>query len=206
MPQPDVIVYYDYLCPYAWRGAELAELVATELDLEFQWRLFSLVQSNSKDPAFQIWNEKLDHQDPTGTSGLLPFLASLAARRQGTLLENKFRLNLQRLRFAEHRSYDCDAMHEAAEGAGLDLSRFRADLADPELRTQLAQEHHEASQLNVFGTPTFRFLDSGATAYLRMRELPRDQAEAVDLFVRYRSLLVDYPWLETVKRPRNGGN
>ncbi len=206
MPQPDVIVYYDYLCPYAWRGAELAELVAAELNLEFRWRLFSLVQNNRKEPSFQIWNEKLDHEDPTGTSGLLPFLASLAARRQGGQAEDAFRLILQRLRFTEHRAFSCETMNEAAERAGLDLDRFRADLDDPELRTVLAQEHHEAEQQNVFGTPTFRFTDSGATSYLRLRELPRDQAEAVDLFGRYRSLLTDYPWLETMKRPRVAGN
>jgi len=206
MPTPDVIVYYDYLCPFAWRGAELAGLVASELGLDFRWRLFSLVQSNSKDPGFQIWNEKIDHEDPTGSGGLLPFLASLAARRQGLDAENVFRLNLQRERFTGHRAFSCELMLEVADRSGLDLQRFRADLGDPELRTQLAQEHHEAEQLNVFGTPTFRFLDSGATAYLRIRELPRDSEEAVDLFDRYRSLLTDYPWLETVKRPRNGGN
>ena len=88
----------------------------------------------------------------------------------------------------------------------LDLARFESDLDDPELRTQLAQEHHQAGQLHVFGTPTFRFMDSGDTAYLRIRELPRDPALMVDLFERYRSLLTDYPYLETVKRPRNGGN
>lgn len=206
MPDPDVIVYYDYLCPFAWRGAELAELVREDLGLTFSWRLFSLVQSNRTDPDYQIWNEKLDHDDPTGTRGLLPFLASLAARRQGKDSEDAFRLQLQRARFRDHSAYSCMTVNEAATAAGLDLAKFSADLDDPELRTQLAQEHHEAENLNVFGTPTFRFPGSGDVAYLRIRELPRDRAEAVDLFERYRTLLSDYPWLETVKRPRNGGN
>lgn len=201
-----VIVYFDYLCPYAWRGAELAELVTGHTDFTFEWRLFSLVQSNSTDPGFQIWNEPLDSADPSGSRGLLPFLASLAARRQGREAEDSFRLALQRARFQEHGTYGLDGIMEAAAAGGLDLPRFRNDLDDPELRTQLAQEHHEAACGNVFGTPTFRFTDTGDTAYLRLRELPRDAAEAVELFERYRSLLSDYPYLETVKRPRNGGN
>lgn len=204
--RPDVIVYFDYLCPYAWRGAELAELVAEETGLRFEWRLFSLVQSNSTDPGYQIWNDRLDGADPSGGRGLLPFLASLAARRQGRELEDAFRLALQRARFQEHRTYGLPDIIAAAEASGLDTARFRDDLDDPELRTQLAQEHHTAVCGNVFGTPTFLFTDTGDSAYLRLKELPRSAGEAVELFSRYRSLLSDYPYLETVKRPRNGSN
>lgn len=204
--QPDVIVYFDYLCPFAWRGAELARMVNAETGVTFEWRLFSLVQSNSREAGFQIWNDRLDSQDPSGTGGLLPFLASLAARRQGRDAEDAFRLALQRARYVEHQSFSCEVIQAVAETTGLDMVQFATDLKDPELRTILAQEHHQAGQLNIFGTPTFRFTDTGATAYLRIRELPLDAAEAVDLFSRYRSLLQDYPYLETVKRPRNGGN
>lgn len=203
---PDVTVYFDYLCPFAWRGAELADTVARETGLTFEWRLFSLIQNNSKEPGFQIWNDRLDEEDPSGTGGLLPFLASLAARCQGRELEDAFRLGLMRARHAEHQAFSRQVILRVAEASGLDLARFESDLDDPELRTQLAQEHHQAGQLHVFGTPTFRFMDSGDTAYLRIRELPRDPALMVDLFERYRSLLTDYPYLETVKRPRNGGN
>lgn len=204
--QPDVIVYFDYLCPYAWRGAELVEMVAEETGLEFRWHHFSLVQSNSKEPGFQIWNDRLDSGDPSGTGGLLPFLASLAARRQGEKAGSAFRLGLQRARHMEHQSFSMETIESVASQCGLDPEQFRSDLNDPELRTELAQEHHHAEQLNIFGTPTFRFCQTGDTAYLRLRELPLNRTEAVDLFMKYRSILSDYPYLETVKRPRNGTN
>ena len=204
--QSDVTVYFDYLCPYAWRGAELAEIVAGHTGLTFEWRLFSLVQNNSKEPGFQIWNDRLDAQDPSGTGGLLPFLASLAARRQGGQQEDAFRLLLQRTRHVEHQPFSHQVIMGVAESSGLDLARFESDLEDSELRTILAQEHHQAEKLNIFGTPTFRFADSGSTAYLRIRELPLHEQEALDLFERYRSLLADYPYLETVKRPRSASN
>lgn len=204
--QPDVIVYFDYLCPYAWRGAELAEMVTAETGLSFSWRLFSLMQSNSKDPSFQIWNDRLDFEDPSGSGGLLPFLATLAARCQGDETESAFRLALQRSRHQDHQSFSFENIVTVAEQAGLDADRFRSELDNPELRTRLSQEHHQAEQLNVFGTPTFRFTDTDDTAYLRLRQLPRDPAEAVELFSRFRSMLADYPYIETVKRPRSSGN
>ena len=204
--QPDVIVYFDYLCPYAWRGAELVEMVSEETGLKFEWRQFSLMQNNSKEPDFQIWNDRLDASDPSGTGGLLPFLAGLAARRQGCAAGDSFRLGLQRARHMDHRSFSHETILKVAAECGLDVERFSSDLNDPELRTELAQEHYQAEQLNIFGTPTFRFCETGDTAYLRIKELPRDRSEAVELFMKYRSLLTDYPYVETVKRPRNGGN
>jgi len=45
-------------------------------------------------------------------------------------------------------------------------------------------------------------LPGGETAYLRIRELPAGQDEALELFRDYRHLLESYPYLETVRRPR----
>lgn len=216
-----VIVYFDYLCPFAWRGAEVALTVAEALELRFDWRHFSLYQSNhdrsrqdrngadgsprGDADGWQLWNERIDPDDPMGCKGLLPFLASCAARRQGEVPYDAFRLELLRARHAERRPLSLDTIREVAGCAGLHLPRFESDLADPEARTRLAQDHHRAIALDVFGTPTFHF-DGGHLAYFRIRELPRDEDEALRLFCDYRAVLERYPYLETVKRPRARGN
>jgi predicted DsbA family dithiol-disulfide isomerase len=200
--QQKVSVYFDYLCPFAWRGAELARQVQSELEIDFEWQHFSLYQNNSSDKAFQLWNEKLDPADTTGTKGLLPFLASGAARLQGEELFSNFQLALLRARHLDHQPFSLGTVFGVAEESGLNLEDFERDLDDPELRTQLAQDHHRAVNLEVFGTPTFLFHDSGAMSYLRIRELPRSASEAVGLFTDFRKLLVDYPYLETIRRPR----
>lgn len=205
MPR-QVVAYFDYLCPFAWRGAEVAEFAAAGLDLSFDWRHFSLVQANSKEPDFQIWNEKLSPEDPSGNGGLLPFLASSAARRQGCAVYDAFRLELLRARHRDHLPFTTGTIMTVAVRVGMDAERFESDLRDPELRTQLAQEHYQARKLYVFGTPTFHFCDTGDVSYFRIRELPGSRDEAVALFERFHSLLADYPYLETVKRPRNNGN
>jgi predicted DsbA family dithiol-disulfide isomerase len=206
MPSETVTVFFDYLCPFAWRAAELAERVAAPLDLRFAWSHFSLYQSNH--PAgdgWQLWNQRVDPNDPTGGKGLLAFLASTAARRQGPEAFDAFRLALLRARHRDHRPLDRPTVVDVAAGAGLHMACFERELADPEGRTQLAKEHHEAAALHVFGTPTLRF-PSGDTAYLRLKQLPEDGEASLELFRRVRAMLADYPYLETLKRPRHAGN
>lgn len=201
-----MIVYFDYLCPFAWRASELAEMIAEPLGLVFEWRHFSLYQSNyGGGDGWQLWNDRLDEQSESGHKGLLPFLASCAARKQGRSEHDAFRRTLLRARHCDHRPYARDTVLEVAVAAGLELPRFLSDLADPEARTTLAHEHYRAKALDIFGTPTFQF-ESGHIAYFRFRLLPRDPAEGVRLFSDCRRFLETYPYVETVKRPRARGN
>lgn len=197
-----VTVYFDYLCPFAWRAAELAEVVAQELGITFAWRHFSLYQSNYQgDRHWQLWNDPIDFHDENGTKGLLPFLASCAARRQGEEAYHAFRLATLRARHQHCRPLTLKTVRDAAAAAELHLPSFEQDLGNPESRTLLAREHHQASNLDVFGTPTFHF-SSGHLAYFRIARLPASAREAVELFVNYQHLLETYPYLETIKRPR----
>jgi predicted DsbA family dithiol-disulfide isomerase len=201
-----VTVYFDYLCPYAWHAAELADRVAQPLSTRFAWRHVSLYQLNHRDgDGWQLWNERIDPDDDTGSRGLLPFLASLAARRQGDERHDAFRLSLLRFRHRDLRPLRRATVLEAAEEAQLHLACFERDLADPEIRTALAREHHRAVAARVFGTPTFLF-PSGDVAYVRLRGVPEDEAAAVELYRRVTGMLHDYPYLETIKRPRARGN
>lgn len=201
-----VTVYFDYLCPFAWRGAEVADIVTRELGIHFVWRHFSLYQSNYHGGEhWQVWNETIDPKDESGTKGLLPFLASCAARRQGEEAYEAFRMGAMRARYKHSKPFDLETVRGVAEEAGLHLPSFDQDLANPECRTVLAKEHFDAANLNVFGTPTFQF-SSGHIAYFRIAQLPTSSREAVALFLSYKDLLESYPYLETVKRPREKGN
>lgn len=204
MPET-VRVYFDYLCPYAWRGAELARVVSQERQVTFEWQHFSLMQARQQGNGWQLWNEPLDPCDEYGCNGLLPFLASCAVRRQGAEKHGAFLLALLRARHRDHRPFDRETIFEVAEEAGVHMPCFENDLADPECRTRLAHEHYRAAALDIFGTPTFEFA-SGHLAYLRIRELPADDQEALKLFDDYRQLLESFPYLETVRRPRPKGN
>lgn len=204
---PEVVtVFFDFLCPYAWRAAELAEIVGAKLGTRFRWSHFSLYQANhDADDGWQLWNEPLKETSNSGGRGLLPFLASTAAQRQGQEAHDAFRLQLLRLRHVEHLPFHLSTVRDAAKAAGLHLAAFERDLADPEMRTELARAHHRAAAERVVATPTLRFAN-GDMAYLRIKEVPGDADEAVRLFEGVRDLLAQHPYLETLRRPRTAGN
>jgi predicted DsbA family dithiol-disulfide isomerase len=204
MPET-VRVYFDYLCPYAWRGAEVADRVSRSRDTNFDWQHFSLLQARRQGNGWQLWNERIDPDDEYGSNGLLPFLASCAVRRQGAEMHGAFLLELLRARHRDHRPLTRATIFTVAEEVGLHMPCFENDLADPESRTRLAHEHYRAAALDVFGTPTFQF-PSGHLAYLRLAELPSSEGEAVRLFDDYRRMLESFPYLETLRRPRPKGN
>jgi len=210
MLSESVTVYFDYLCPFSWRVAELLEMVAEPLNLRCEWKHFSLYQSNyNGNSNWQLWNDKLDIDSQNGSKGLLPFLASHAAKRQGDAKFQAFRLGLLRACHRDHDTFSKDTIWRVAEQVGLHLPTFASDLGDPECRTALAHEHMQAAALDIFGTPTLRFqqtYESDHIAYFRIRDVPVHLEEAVELFQTYHQLLCRYPYLETIRRPRPRNN
>lgn len=202
-------VFFDFLCPFSWRAAEVFELAAEPLALEISWQHFSIYQFNYElsegNGQWQLWNERLDNSDGNGCKGLLPFMASQAARMQGHKAHNLFRLELQRAVHRDYRQLNLATILDVAEGVGLQRARFEDDLANPENRTVLAQEHARAAARDLFGTPTVVF-PSGGAAYFRLSEVPRSRSEAIDLVKHTRQMLERYPYLQTLKRPRAKGN
>lgn len=201
-----VTVYLDYLCPFAWRGLELAYVVAPQLGLELELRHYSLEQGNHPENQglprhAPRW--KLAEQPLEGPKSLRAFLASHAARQQGKVAHLRFALELFRLRHQDRRELNHDQTFvEAVSRAGLDLERFMADLEDEEdRRLELARDLEEAGERAVFGTPTF-VLPSGDAAYFRFTELTTEPELAVPLWELFTAVLHNGAHIETIKRPR----
>jgi predicted DsbA family dithiol-disulfide isomerase len=200
-----ITVYLDYLCPFAWRGLELAHVVAPQLGLELELRHFSLEQGNHPENQglprhAPVW--KLAEQPLESSKSLWAFLASHAARQQGKAAHLRFALELFRLRHQHRQALDEQTFVEAVGRAGLDLERFMADLEDQETRRlELARDLEEAGERAVFGTPTF-VLPSGDAAYFRFTELTTEPELAVPLWELFTSVLHNGAHIETIKRPR----
>src|SRR5579864_2491893 len=189
-------VFYDYLCPYVYRASELIEGVsASGRELKVGWRYFSLSQINSKNEGWTAW----DAPQSEAVRGRLAFKAAEAARRQGQFAG----LHMPLLR-ARHRDRldidDADVVERVAQDSGLDLERFRNDIADPSILEALARDHREAvTRHGVFGTPTFVFRD-GTSAYVRLSEAV-EPSEAPELFDRVMAVAAREPRILEVKRP-----
>ncbi|ULH14601.1 DsbA family protein [Deinococcus sp. KNUC1210] len=206
-------VYFDFLCPYAWRGLELADVLRREHGLKFRLRHFSLVQGNHKenpDRKYPTW--WLDHQ-VAGAGGdaqagsLNAFLAGQAALRQGEDAAWAFTLALFRAvhqRAAGESAPDLknDGLLRSLAEQSLDIEQFDRDFADDAgLRASLHDDLQASASLGVFGTPTFHLTD-GNIAYFRFANLVTEPGAALALWNLYTAVLTDGARIETIKRAK----
>jgi predicted DsbA family dithiol-disulfide isomerase len=199
VPEPITFdVFFDYQCPFVYRAAGLIDAVqrSGRHDIEVRWRYFSLTQVNSKDDGWTVWGAPASEN----VRGRLAFQAAEAARRQ-----DRFDALHRPLLLARHRDRldldSLDVVERVAADAGLDVLRFRRDIADPGILDALARDHIQAvSEMGVFGTPTFVFPD-GASAYVRLSE-PLEGEGAVEVFDRLLSVAASEPRILEIKRPR----
>jgi predicted DsbA family dithiol-disulfide isomerase len=189
-------VFYDYLCPFVYRASVLLQNVkdSGERPLEIRWRYFSLIQVNSKVEGFTVWDA-----NDSEARGRLAFKAAEAARRQNAF--DGFHMALLRARHEQRADIDEVAVVEqVAEDSGLDLDRFRTDIADPQIVSALERDHRAAvADHGVFGTPTLIFED-GAAAYVRLSE-PPEASGSVAIFDRVIAIAAEEPRILEIKRP-----
>lgn len=190
-------LFYDYLCPFVYRTAEMLEKVTKsgERRVRVAWRYFSLSQVNSRQDSWTVWEAPKDEH----VQGRLAFAAAEAARRQGGF--DAIHMNLLRARHRERKNIDEPAVVESiAQQSGLDMERFRRDVADPEILVALARDHQEArGRHGVFGTPTYVFPGGGA-AYVRLGQHSLD-GDAVRVFDEIVAVAAREPAILEIKRP-----
>lgn len=170
--------------------------------VQITWRSFSLEQANrtnrETDPQWRIWEQPDDY--PSG--GLWAFRAAEAARNQGPAAYDRYRMALLRARHEEGRDIaDTKVLCDVAGQQGLDLERFRGDLADRSLLRRIGSDHERAvEEFDIFGTPSLVF-GPGQVAYVKM--LPPPPAEqALAAFDAIRTLVADLRTVVEVKRPQ----
>ncbi|MFC4639933.1 DsbA family protein [Deinococcus hohokamensis] len=200
-------LFVDFLCPYAWRGVELAAVLRAQGE-SFRLRHFSLVQGNHPDnagqpePQWWLTDQAAGDGAPHQQSSLAAFLAARAAAQQGEEATWAFTLALFRARHEAGQPLDEAAISGAAQAAGLDLARWQAARADDAaLRASLRQDLADAHQIGVFGTPTY-VLPDGHAAYYRFDHLTRDPEVARERWNLYLSVLRSEAGIGTIKRAK----
>lgn len=195
-----VEVFFDYACPFVWAAATWLQDVGEQLgdELRVTWRSFPLEQVNSENgPEWKLWEQPDEYR----SRGLLAFRGAAAARLQGDdafLRYHHALLFLKNIEALEHGKRS--TVIQAAERAGLDPSRFEADLDDRALLHGIGADYERArSTYRVFGTPTFVF-PNGATAYLKMLPAP-SKDEAVPVFREFVRTVRDKTIIRELKRP-----
>lgn len=194
-------LFYDYNCPFVYRSAVMLDNVRAsgERDVKVNWRFFSLTQVNyrpaSPDDAWAVWGAA----DSEHVRGRLAFKAAEAARRQEAF--DSFHMALLHARHRDGLDIESpEVVEQVAVEVGLDVERFRKDVADPNILAALERDHQEGrSRHGVFGTPTYVF-PGGAAAYVRLARAPSG-VEALRVFDRIVAVTEDEPFILEIKRP-----
>ena len=190
-------VFYDYLCPFVYRASVMLQNVRASggRSLKIRWRYFSLTQVNSKNEGWTVWEAPAAER----VKGRTAFKGAEAARRQGRF--DDYHMPMLVARHRDRLDIDqVEVVEQVAVDAGLDLDRFRRDLADPNILDALAADHrHAVAELGVFGTPTFVFED-GASAYVRL-SAPTEPADALRVFDALVEVAAREPGILEIKRP-----
>ena len=167
-------------------------------DLQIEWEPFLLAQVNSKEgPEWKAW----EHTDDAPNTSLLDMRAGEAARRQGAKAFEAFQITLLKARHEDRKElWDPETVMEAAESSGLDMARFREDLADKAILDDLAESHTGAvEEHGVFGVPTMRFGD-GPFAFVKTFRPPDE--DAVEMFDSLMKLGGKWNYIGELKRPQ----
>ena len=144
-----VVEFSDFQCPFCSRVTPTMEQIVKEYgdQVEVVFKHLPLAM-HSKAPAAHA--------------------AAEAAHRQGKFWE------MHDLIFANQRELTQQKYEEYAQQLGLDMDRFRKDLASPEVKKKVDADAAEAARLGVTGTPGFfvngRFL-SGAKPFAAFKQL-----------------------------------
>ncbi len=171
-----------------------------QIAIEVDWQPFSLTQvNNDKGDDYKVWEqpEIIDGTDPA----LLAHRAGLSAKRQGKEAFKSFFMTLLRARHEDKKDLtDASVMEEAAINAGLDMARFREDLADPDLLKEIGESHTRAvEEVGAFGVPTFVF-PGGKSAFLKIFVPPDEQA--TEMYDSLMKTMSEFAYVGELKRPQ----
>ena len=204
----EVTVYFDYLCPFAYRGVRLlSEIEQTRPEVTVTWRHFSLEQVNAKnrgkDENWQVWAQALDYEgtSPSNPAGrmLRGFLASHAASLQDQAAFSRFRLALFGARHDDKvDTSDPAVILELARRVGLDLDAFQANWESQAGRDRLRDDHVSGRTAGAFGVPTL-IINGCEPTYMRLIEYP-PETERQAFFDELVHSLTGRPYLQELKR------
>lgn len=124
-----MVEFSDFQCPFCSQAAALIKQItdAYPNDVRFIYKNYPLPFHKEAMPAAK---------------------AAVAAGKQGKFFEMHDKL------FENQRGLGEEFYTKAAQEIGLDVEKFKKDMADPSVQAQIDQEMKEATQADVRGTPT----------------------------------------------------
>ncbi|PZF76209.1 DsbA family protein [Aestuariivirga litoralis] len=140
-PKGDVTIveFFDYNCGWCKKGfPEVMSLIEQDKNLRFVLKEFPIFGGDSDYAA----------------------MAAIAAKKQNKYWE------LHQAMFQHEGKITKEAVDELATKHGIDLAKLKADMKDPSVAQELADNHQLAQSLAINGTPGFIIDDKVSPGYL----------------------------------------
>jgi predicted DsbA family dithiol-disulfide isomerase len=191
-------VWTDFLCPWARIGALWLRNVeaAGAVDADIEWKTFSLENINLPEDgdADELWSTATERR------GLIPAAAAKYVQTQAPDSFAAFQKAMFDARHVDHEKIgEPEVTAKILSGAGLDGEAITAELTSDGKWLEAARaDHDEASELGIFGVPSFVFGDA-PPAFVRLMEITEGD-RAVEIYERVKSSAAD-PLIHEIKRP-----
>jgi predicted DsbA family dithiol-disulfide isomerase len=200
-------VYFDFLCPFAYRASLWLAQVQEQLGdgLEITWKYFPLEQINApSDSDWKIWEQDENYASYSNRPelrALLAFWGAEAARQQGNVVFARFHCALYQARHEERLDFSQRAnVQQIAARCDLDVDRFNQDFNDRSLLDAIRRDYEEArATYKVFGVPTLCY-DADNAIYLKLGQVPPPD-DVLALFHELHHSITSRRWLSEIKRP-----
>ena len=153
---PQIRVWVDPACPWAWQTATWLLDLRDQGMLTLGWRIFSL-EINSSPPDLPFWEAAPRYGEALAS-------LALAAREGGDAAFEALYVALGRLRHDEREEMSPELVRKAAVDAGMHGLVDRA-AQDPSLAQEVRAGYDDARSSDVFGVPTLQLLPDGRPIY-----------------------------------------
>jgi predicted DsbA family dithiol-disulfide isomerase len=191
-------VWTDFLCPWARIGAHWIMNVADAgaLDLDLGFKTFSLENINLPEDASadELWSTAPERR------GLYPAAAAKWVQTNAPERTIAYWKAMFDARHIEHEKIgEPPVTARVLSGVGLDGEAIVGEITDdPKWLSAARADHDEATELGIFGVPTFVFPDS-PPAFVRLLEITEGE-RAVAIFKDVRASATN-PAIHELKRP-----
>ena len=190
----EVAFHFDIMCPYAYQTSLWMREVRDLLDLEVDWRFFSLEEINRVEGKKHPWEREWSY----GWSMLR--IGALLRREDEALLDAWYERAGRALHEEGRQPHRAEVAEELLVELGLDPGLVAEAIADPTTHDDVRVEHDRVVAAGAFGVPTLFFPDGQCLFGPVIVEAPmgEDALALWDLVVSW----LQFPRLYEIQRPK----
>jgi 2-hydroxychromene-2-carboxylate isomerase len=187
--------HFDPMCPFAYQASLWIRTVREQIDIEVDWRFFSLEEVNRVEGKKHPWERQWSY----GWS--LMRIGALLRRRDMSQLDDWYAAIGAALHRDGLKPHEPEVARELLAKIGLDPSTLDEAIEDPTTHDDVLADHQVVIEAGGFGVPTLVF-ENGQVLFGPVVREPPTGDRAVRLWEVFTGWL-DFPELYEMQRPKS---